>query len=89
MTNDNILQAAKILGTYTGGSFDFWALAGSAKASCRAHVMSVLEGRRMPQSKSGVIALRARFYDAVKPTGGCLAEREENFASWAKNIADA
>ena len=83
MTN----QALKLLGTYTAGRFDIWMLAGSSKASCRSHVMSVLMGQKVPQSKSGVTALRDALYSAGQITGEYEAQREERFVAWAKQQA--
>lgn len=77
-------NALKLLGTYTAGRFDFWMLAGPTKASCRAHIMSELMGKKMPQSKSGVTAMRDAFYEIAKPEGNCIAAREESFLAWAK-----
>jgi hypothetical protein len=78
----NTQEAIHWLGVYTNGHFDIWMLAGSAKASCRAHVMSVLLGVKTPQSKAGVTALREAFYQAGNIQGDCLAAKEENFLKW-------
>jgi hypothetical protein len=80
----NTQEAIRLLGTYTAGRFDIWMLSGSAKASCRAHVLSVLLGVKTPQSKSGVNALREAFYQAGNIEGDCLAAREENFLLWVR-----
>jgi len=79
-------EAIRVLGTYTAGRFDIWMLAGSSKASCRAHVMSVLQGKRVPQSQSGVTAIRSAFYEALSITGECEAHREENFRTACRAI---
>jgi hypothetical protein len=84
MTDSALLEATKLLGTYTAGRFDIWALAGSSRASCRAHVMSALMGRRIPQSKSGIYALREEFERRAGACGECNAERETNFRNWAR-----
>lgn len=58
ITHDaELCEACRLLHVYTGGRCDVWALAGPAKASCRAHVMSALMGKKMPQAKSGVTAI--------------------------------
>lgn len=77
-------EAIKLLGTYTAGSFDVWALAGPAKASCRAHVMSALMGQKMPQSKSGVNAIIAAFYSRCSITGDHIAGRDKNFREFCR-----
>lgn len=77
-------EALKLLQTYTAGRFDVWNLFGPAKASCRAHIMSALAGKRIPQSQSGVNALRAAFYEIAKPEGSCPAVREVAFTAWAR-----
>lgn len=75
----NVQEAIRVLGTYTAGRFDIWMLSGSSKASCRAHVMSILQGKRVPQSQSGVTAIRSAFYTALGITGECEAHRQEIF----------
>jgi len=77
----NTQEAIRVLGIYTAGRFDIWMLAGSSKASCRAHVMSVLQGKRVPQSQSGITAIRSAFYEALSITGECEAHRQESFQS--------
>ena len=81
---DTTKEALRLLGIYTTGRFDIWALAGDAKASCRAHVMSALLGRKVPRSKSGVTAIREELYSRGNITGTCGAHREDNFLKWAK-----
>ena len=75
-------RALFALGVYTAWRFDVWALAGSCKAGCRAHILSELAGKRVPQSQSGVNALRAALYEVTNPDGACEAAREESFRSW-------
>ncbi len=75
-------EAIRVLGIYTAGRFDVWALAGSARASCRAHVMSTLLNRRVPQSQAGVNAIQAAFYSACQITGETPNEREENLRAF-------
>jgi hypothetical protein len=82
----NLLGAIKLLGTYTAGRFDIWMLAGSSKASCRAHIMSVLHGTRIPQAKSGVNALRSALYTEAKIDGECEAHRQDNFLAYCKQV---
>jgi len=72
-------EAIRILGIYTASSFDIWALSGRAKASCRAHVLSILLSESTPQSKSSVNAIRDAFWSACGITGECPAERERKF----------
>ena len=83
----NTKEAIKVLGMYTAGRFDVWMLAGSARASCRAHIMSALYGFRVSQAKSGVNALRDALYIAGNITGEYPAQREERFVEWAKRGA--
>ena len=84
-------QAIKVLGTYSAGRYDVWSLAGSARASCRAHVMSTLLGVKTPRSKSGVNAIRQEFYDrlGITGTGGCPSEREDSFIAICKTESEA
>jgi len=85
--DSNVREAIRILGINTAGRFDVWMLAGGPKASCRAHVMSTLAGKRMPQSKSGVTAIRSAFYEALAITGECEAHREEQFRAICRELA--
>lgn len=80
----NTAEAVRLLGVYTAGRFDVWVLAGNAKAGCRAHIMSALLGRRVPQSKSGVNAMREAFYNLANPAGDCPAAREKSFIAWCR-----
>lgn len=84
---DNVKEAIRLLGVYTAGRFDIWALAGNSKASCRAHINSALTGRKEPQRTSGVNALRDAFYAALNPAGGCLAAQEKSFRQLCLEIA--
>ena len=74
-----ITSALEVLSAYTAGRLDIWALAGNARASCRAHVLSVLTGRKVPQSQSGITAIRSAFYTRLGIEGNCEATREDNF----------
>lgn len=80
-------DALRVLAAYTAGRFDLWALAGGPRASSRAHVMSILQGRRVPQAQSGVTALRSAFYEALGVTGDCEAIREDDFIEKARATA--
>jgi hypothetical protein len=82
-------EAIRLLGIYTAGRYDIWVLAGRAKASCRAHVLSTLLGKTVPQSKAGVNAIRDAFYSACKITGETPSEREQNFAHVCDNYETA
>lgn len=79
------MEALRLLKIYTAGSCIIYNLAGPAKASCRAHIMSAIKGRKMPQSQSGITALTREFYTLAQVTGNCGAAREENFINWAKS----
>ncbi len=75
----NVERAVRLLGVYSAGRFDIWALAGSARGSQRAHVLSALAGVKVPQSKAGVNAIRSALYEAIGITGECEAHREDSF----------
>ena len=83
--------AIRLLGIYSAGRFDIWALAGNTKASCRAHVMSELLGQKTPQAKSGVNAIRREFYSqlGIWRDGVCLAEMESEFLVVCRELAQA
>jgi len=82
----NLTEAVHLLGIYTAGRFDLWAIAGDAKRTARAHIMGFLLGRNATQKESGITALRAEFYKQALVVGDYPAEREDNFISWAKSI---
>lgn len=82
---ESVREAIRLLGVYTAGRYDLWALAGQGKASCRAHVMSALCGQKMTQAKSGVTALRSAFYAAIGIAGECEAARESNFRQFCRH----
>lgn len=77
--DERIQAAAKLLRTYAGQWYQIDNLAGPAKASCRAHVMSTLLGVKTPQSKAGITAIREAFYAAVGLGHDCLARQEHEF----------
>ena len=82
----NVREALRLLGVYTAGHYDIYALAGPGRASCRAHVMAELLGLpKVPQSKAGVTAMRAAFYAACNITGEYEALREERFMACARD----
>jgi hypothetical protein len=84
MRDAKLAEALRLVGVYSGGRFDLWALAGPAKASCRAHVMSAFTGAKVPQSKAGVFAIQAALFGALNPPGDCQATRDENFRAMAR-----
>lgn len=92
--NANIKEAVRVLAAYTADRFDLWALAGGARASCRAHVMSVLLGRKVPQSKSGVFAMREAFYAVPEfasagDSDECAAGQDARFRAKCRAIMAA
>ena len=86
MTTTQLKDGIKLLSTYSGGTFEIWALAGSSKGSCRVHVMSVLTGVKTPQAKSGVNAIRSLLMAEIKPEGNCIAIRDKNFTAYCKQL---
>jgi hypothetical protein len=86
LATEPTIEAIRLLGVYTAGRFDIWLLAGQPKASCRAHIMSVLTGIKTPQRKAGVNALREAFYLAGGIEGDCLAAKEDNFLAWVREV---
>jgi len=82
----NQIEAVRLLGVYTAGRFDAYILSGSAKASCRAHVMGTLVGAKVPQSKAGVTVLRERMWALAGVPETCHATKDTNFYNWAKEI---
>jgi hypothetical protein len=87
MLNENQIEALRMFDRLSGGSFDAWALAGPHNAKNRAAIMTAWHGRKIPQAKAGVTAIRQAMYETAKPTGDCLAARETAFAAWAKQAA--
>lgn len=80
--DQNTTKAIRTLGIYTAGRFDIWGLAGSSRASCRAHVMADLLGLpRIAQSKAGVYALLSEFQNRCGIESTCSADWHEKFAA--------
>ena len=78
--------AIKTLHTYSR-FYDRWALAGPAKASCRAHIMAdLLDLPKIAQSKAGVTAIRDEFYKQARIEGDCIANREDAFIHFCKSL---
>lgn len=91
--DENVIEAARLLGAYSGGQFDLWALAGKSKATCRQHVMTTLvkgkgAEKNLPQKDCGVNAMRDKFYEHINPPGDCIATREDYFVNWCKAFAN-
>lgn len=84
MIDANTKEGLRLLGVYTAGYFDVWRLAGNARASVRAHIMSALMGKRMPQSKSGIHAIQEHLYVVCGIEGTCPADREDKLRDFAK-----
>ena len=87
--DEDVIEAARLLGAYSGGRFDIWALAGRSKATCRQHVMTTLvkgkgAEKNLPQKDCGVNAMRDKFYEHINPPGDCIAARESYFVNWCK-----
>ena len=78
----NLKEAIRLLGIYSNHTYDIWVLAGRSRASSRAHVMSALAGKKTPQSKAGVNAIRQAFYALINPAGNCEAIRSKNFQQY-------
>ena len=93
--NDNSYQlhcgfrdAMHLLAKHTGGRFDIWALAGPHNAKARAEIASALAGRKVPQSRAGVTAIRDSLYAMVSPSGNCNATREDAFIDYARKYCN-
>jgi hypothetical protein len=80
------LEAVRMLGVYTAKTFKLVHLTGKHRAAHRAHVMSELCGVKMPQSKSGITAIREALYKLSGVTGNCEAEQQDNLREWCKQI---
>lgn len=79
----NQREFLRLLGVYTGGRFDPWNLAGPAKASCRAHIMSALAMSKVPQARAGVTVIWESLKLITQPQGSCLAMQERDAANRA------
>lgn len=79
-------EAVALLGYHTNGRYDVWALAGPVNAKSRSRIMSALLGLKTPIAKSGITAIRAEFYRLSEITGGCDAEREDNFVEFCRSL---
>lgn len=56
-------EAKRLFLTYTGGTGNIDTLYGQAKASCRAHILSVLAGERVPQRRAGMDTFQQAMCD--------------------------
>ena len=67
----NMDNQERLIGTITlfdklsDGTFDPWALSGRSNAAKRANLMSMFEGVRVPQNKSGVNIIRTKLHEAM------------------------
>lgn len=80
-------KALDLLHIYTAQTFYFGRLCGDGMKEQRRQIMSALQGRKMPVSKSGVNAITRHFEvmagDAIKGAT-CIRDAEIKFAAWAK-----
>ncbi len=75
-------RVAKLVKIEMGGGYvDISKLAGPARASNRASLMSEINGFKTPQSKSGVNAITDALFKMYEITGDCSAIREKNLAN--------
>ena|ERR1035437_3546674 len=72
-------QAVRMLGKFTAGSYEVWALSGRAMVKARQLVMATLLGHPVKQAEAGINAMRAEFYKRLSIPGDCLAIQETNF----------
>lgn len=86
MNPESISRAVRLLGAYTGDSFDVGRLAGPASRAQRAQVLGILRGEKIPASKAGVNALESAFFAAIEPAGNCLATRRRDFADKCREL---
>ena len=82
----NRANAIRLLGMYTGGRFDIWAMSGPHNATNRAHVMSELTGNKVSKGAAGVNALEREFYEMCGIEGECMAERHERFREYCREL---
>ena len=82
---ENQEKALYLLSVYTAGKFTLWNLSGNGNVKKRVAILTALRGEKVPQAKAGVSVLEREFHALAETTGGCGAEREENFVNWAKN----
>jgi len=82
----DLIEAIRLVKHGTGEHFYMWNLSGGSNAKLRARIMSLLLGDKTPQSKSGINALIAELYRQCGITGNCGADRDSNFAIYAKGV---
>lgn len=82
----NLKEGLRVLGVYTAGRFDFYALAGDAKGTCRKHVMEALLEQKMPIAKCGITAMRQVFHLALGVQRDCIAREDDEFVAKAREV---
>ena len=85
--SDNLKEALRLVRIYTGGGCNLWQLCAKQRAGVRAHIMSALLGKKVPQSKAGINALREAIYKEAGITGSCHAHQDSNFRDMMKGMA--
>ena len=83
-TEQTMDEAKRLFRVYTGGTGRIDALYGPAKASCRAHILSALQGERVPQRRAGWTVFRQAMFGLFGASGDCLAARERALAELAQ-----
>ena len=69
-------EAARLFRVYTADAGRIDHLYGKQKATCRAHILSVLHGRKVTASQAGWNAFRDAMFALYGASGECLATQE-------------
>lgn len=92
MTDENLIDAVRLLGEYTH-RFDPWELMGPANKRRRQDVMTALlngpGGKRVPIAKCGVTAIRAEMFRRADIVAKCAAARESQFEEFCRELIAA
>ena len=82
----DLIEAIRLVRAGTGEHYYMWNLSGPANVKLRAKIMGYLLGERTPQAKAGINALVAELYRQCGITDDYQADRDRNFAVYAKGV---
>jgi len=86
-----IHEAVRLLGLYTGRSFEICRLVGPAKSTGRQQIMTAMTGspELMRKSKCGIAVIESAFREQFKPIGNCESAIRNSLADACRELLAA
>ena len=82
MEQEHVIQIKKTMRGILGGARHLGGLTGPAQADHRSIIMSIIQRKKVPKSKSGITAVVKSLLEVSEVTGTCIADREDKLVEW-------